>query len=75
MTYKEAINGPNGEHWKEEFENKYQQMLENKVFEVVLQKDLSSGTKVIDSVWAMKKKSNGTMRGWMNARGLKQVEG
>ena len=34
------------------------------------------GTKIIDSVWAIKKKkSNGTLRGQMNARGFKQVEG
>ncbi len=62
MNYKEAINGPDGVHWKAEVENEYQQMLTNKVFEVVLRKDLPTGTKIIDSVWAMKKKSNGTLR-------------
>ena len=50
-------------------------MLANKVFEVELRKDLPPGTKLIDSVWAMKKKSNGTLCGRMNARGFKQVEG
>jgi hypothetical protein len=49
-------------------------MLANKVFEVVLQKDLPSGTKLINSVWAMKKKRNGMLCGQMNARGFKQVE-
>ncbi len=63
MNYKEAINGPDGVRWKAEVENKYQQMLTNKVFEVVLRKDLPTGTKIIDSVWAMKKKSNGMLRG------------
>ncbi len=62
MSYKEA-DGPDGEHWKAEVENKNQQMLANKVFKVVLQKILPSGTKLIDSVWAMKKKSNGTLCG------------
>jgi hypothetical protein len=75
IPYKEAINGPNSKHWKEEVENKYQQILANKVFKVVLQKDLLLGIKVIDSVWAMKKKSNNMLHGWMNARGFKQVEG
>jgi hypothetical protein len=75
MNYKEAINGPDGVRWKAEVENKYQQMLTIKVFEVVLRKDLPTGTKIIDSVWAMKKKSYGTLRGRMNARGFKQVEG
>jgi hypothetical protein len=31
------------------------------VFEVVLRKDLPAGTKIIDSVCVMKKKSNGTI--------------
>ena len=62
-------------HWQAEVENEYQRMVANKVFEVVLRNDLQAGTKIIDSVWAMKKKSNGTLRGRMNARGFKQVEG
>ena len=75
MNYKEAVNGPDGVRWQAEVENKYQRMLANKVFEVVLCKDLPGGTKIIDSVWAMKKKSNGTLCGRMNARGFEQVEG
>jgi hypothetical protein len=75
MNYKEAINGPDGMHWQAEVENEYQRMAANKVFEVVLRNDLQAGTKIIDSIWAMKKKSNGTLRGRMNARGFKQVEG
>jgi hypothetical protein len=57
MNYKEAGNGPDGVHWQAEVENEYQ------LFEVVLCKDLPAGTKIIDSVWAMKKKSNGALRG------------
>ncbi len=74
MTYYEAINGPEGKHWKAEVENKYQQMVKSKVFETVLKPDLPPGTKIIDSVWAMKKKSNGTLCGRINSRGFKQVE-
>ncbi len=40
MNYSEAVNGPDGKHWKAEVENKYQQMLANEVFKVVLKKDL-----------------------------------
>ena len=51
-------------------------MLTNKVFEAVLPKDLPSGTKLIDSIWAMKKKSNCTLHGRMNARGFEhQIKG
>jgi len=40
MYYKEAINGPDGVRWQAEVENEYQQMVANKVFEVVLRNDL-----------------------------------
>ncbi len=55
MNYKEAVNGPDGICWKAEVENEYQQMLTNKVLEVVLQQILPSGTKLIDSIWAIKR--------------------
>jgi hypothetical protein len=45
MNYKEAGNGLDGVHWRAEVENEYQKMLTNKVFKVVLCKDLPSGTK------------------------------
>jgi hypothetical protein len=70
-----AINGPDRERWKAEVENKYQRMVNCKVFKPVLKSDLPPGTKIIDSVWAMKKKSNGTLRGRIKARGFKQVKG
>ena len=38
-------------------------MLTNKVFDVVLRKDMPMGTNIINSIWQMKKKSNGTLRG------------
>ena len=75
INYNKAVNGPDGVHWQAEVENEYQQMVTNKVFKVVLRNDLQAGTKFFNSVWAMKKKSNGTLRGRMNARGFKQVEG
>ena len=36
-------------------------MIKNEVFDVVKKADLKPGTKVIDSIWACKKKSNGTL--------------
>ena len=50
-------------------------MVANKAFGVVLHKDLPAGRKIIGSVWAMNKKSNGMLHGQMNARGFKQVKG
>ena len=75
MTYNKAINGPDSEQWKVEFDSEYRQMLNNKVFKTVRIDDLPPGMKVIDSVWAMKKKSTGVLCGRINARGFKQVEG
>jgi hypothetical protein len=49
-------------------------MAKNKVFEVVLKTDLPPGTKVIDSMWVMKKKCRGPFRGRLNARGFKQIK-
>ena len=45
------------------------------MFDVVKKTDLKPGTGVIDSTWACKKKSNGTLRGRSNARGFKQIDG
>jgi hypothetical protein len=75
MNFNKAVNGPDGEHWKAEVENAYQQILANEMFEVVLKKDLTTGTKVIDSIWAMKNKSSRMLCGQTNARGFKQIKG
>ena len=50
-------------------------MLHNNVFKTVMIANLPHGTKLIDSVWAMEKKSNGVLCGRINARGFMQVEG
>ena len=50
-------------------------MLKNDVFDVVKKADLTPGTKIIDSTWACKNKSNGTLRGRLNVRGFKHIDG
>jgi hypothetical protein len=50
-------------------------MIKSGVFEKVKLSELSSEVKIINTTWAMKKKSNGTLCGRINARGYKQVEG
>ena len=49
--------------------------MKNNVFEAVDKENIPPGTKVIDSTWACKLKSNGRKRGRLNARGFKQVDG
>ena len=75
MKYKKAISGPDGEAWKVEILSEYKRMVTNNIFEAVNSKDLPPGTKIIDSTWACKKKSNGTLRARMVARGFRQVVG
>ena len=50
-------------------------MLKNNVFEAVDRDSIPRGTKVIDSIWACKLKSNEKKRGRLHARGFKQVDG
>jgi hypothetical protein len=50
-------------------------MIKSGVFEKVKLSELPSEVKIMDTTWAMKKKSNGTLRGRINVRGFKQVEG
>ena len=46
-----------------------------RVFQEVKRSELPQGVKPIDSTWALKKKSNGTRRGRLTARGFKQIDG
>ena len=49
--------------------------MKNNVFEAVDKENLPPGTKLVDSTWTRKLKSNGTQHGRLNARGFKQVDG
>ncbi len=75
MKYKDAINGPDGKAWKKEMENEHDRMVKNDAWEPVKKSSLPKGTKVIDGTWACKKKSNKKLRGNLDARRFKQVEG
>jgi hypothetical protein len=44
-------------------------------FEPVKIRKLPKGIKLIDTTWAMKKKSSGTLRGGVNVRGFCQIKG
>jgi hypothetical protein len=75
MKYKEAINRPGGKAWEKEIENEHDRMVKNNAWEPVKKSLLPKGAKVIYSTWGCKKKSTGKLRGCLNARGFKQVEG
>jgi hypothetical protein len=75
MKYHEAINGQDGKKWKAEVKTEHGSMVESGVFEKVKLSKLPSDVKVIDTTWAMKKKSNQTLHERINAWGFEQVEG
>ncbi len=75
MGYHEAINGPDGKKRKEEVRTEHGRTVQSGVFERVKRSKLPSDVKVIDTVWAMKKKSSGKLRGRINVQGFKQVKG
>jgi hypothetical protein len=75
MKYKEAINRPDGKTLEKKVENEHERMVKNDVWETVKKSLLPKGTKVIDSTWVCKKTSTRKLRGRLNAREFKQVEG
>jgi hypothetical protein len=76
MKYHEAIDGPDGKLWKTEVTKEHQRMIiDSGVSEPVKLSKVPKKVKLIDITWAMKKKSRGTLRGRVNVRGFKQIDG
>ena len=75
MKYHEAINGPDGKKWKAKVKTEHRRMAKSGVFEKVKLSELPSEIKIINTTWAMNKKSNGTLCRRINVRSFKQVEG
>ena len=75
MKFDEAMNGPDAEGWRKEVDNEHERMVHHGVFEPVEKSEMPPGATTIDSSWVMKKKSNGTLRGRVTARGFKQRVG
>jgi hypothetical protein len=75
MKYYEAIKGPDSKKWKAEVKTEHVRMIKSGVFKKVKLSELPSEVKIIDTTWAMKKRSNGTLNGRINVRGFEQVEG
>ena len=57
MKFKEAINGPDSNKWKEEIENEKKKMVTNRVWEPLDKNGLPEEVKVITWIWACKKKA------------------
>jgi hypothetical protein len=72
--YKEAMKGPDKDKWENAVFEEHERMVKNKVWRAVPKKDAPKNAKVMTSTWAMNKKSNGTYRDRLNARGYEQVD-
>jgi hypothetical protein len=75
MKFDEALHGPDKIKWEKAVREEHNRMLKFNVWAAVRRKDISAATKVITSTWAMKKKTSGTFRARINARGFEQREG
>ena len=74
MKYNEAMK-IDREGWTKAVQEEHQRMVDKKVWTPVKIADLSKDAKIMTSTWAMKKKSNGTLRARINARGYEQIDG
>jgi len=75
LKYKEAMQQPDADKWQMAVDEEHDRMKKHHVWEPVARDKVPKGMKIIDSTWAMKKKSNGTYRARMNARGFRQIDG
>lgn len=75
MNYKAAMKTADKPKWDQAVEEEHDRMVKMGVWEAVPKNKVPKDAKVISTTWAMKKKSNGTFRARVNARGFMQVAG
>jgi hypothetical protein len=74
MKDDEAMKTKDKKDWVKAVEEEHERMMKFKVFKPVKRSELPDGAKVLSTTWAMKKKSNGTFRARLNARGFEQID-
>lgn len=75
MKFNEAMASADRKKFEKAVEEEHQRMVDHQVFKAIPKSEVPDGGKIITSTWAIKKKSNGTYRARMNARGFEQVNG
>ena len=75
MKYHEAMASKDRVKWLKAAEEELYRMWKHKVWTPYKLRDIPRNVRILDTTWAMKKKSNGTYRARINARGFKQVDG
>jgi hypothetical protein len=67
------MKGTDKNKWENAIFEEHERMVKNKVWIALPKKDVPKNAKLMSSTWAMQKKSNGTYRARLNARGYEQV--
>ena len=75
MNYKKAMSALDRAKWDKAVAEEHARMVEHRVWMAVKASTMPKGSKIIDTTWAMKKKSNGMHRARINARGFRQIDG
>ncbi|MGL4350010.1 MAG: hypothetical protein ACRCT2_05465, partial [Plesiomonas shigelloides] len=75
MKFNEAMAGPDAAEWEKAVDKEHDRMVNAHVFKVTPLKDVPKNAIILTETWAMKKKSNGTFRARLTARGFEQVDG
>ena len=75
MKYDQAMAGPDKHHWEKAVVEEFERFQKHQAVEAVPRGKVPMNTRIMDSTWACKKKSNGTFRARLNLRGFKQVDG
>ena len=75
VKFPEAMESKDKEGWQKAVDTEHDKFTKYKVWEPVDQDQVPKDAKILTTTWAMKKKSNGTLRARLNARGFEQVEG
>ena len=73
LNYRQAMKSKDKKKWKQEIKKENNQMIKYKVWEAVPKEEVPNA-QPLTSTWAFKKKSNGNLRGRLNAHRFKQKE-
>jgi hypothetical protein len=72
LKYDQAMTGPDVDKWAMAVLEEHDRMENNEVWAPVSINQIPVDAKILTSTWAMKKKSSGTYRARLNARGYEQ---
>ena len=75
VKFKEAMKSKDNEGWKAAVDTEHEKFTKYKVWEPINHEEVPKDAKILSTTWAMKKKSNGTYRARLNARGFEQIDG